>query len=106
MVHNGYDLNLPDAVEAWRPGNVIGSWLLDLTTTAPKDSPDLSRFVGGVPHTGEGRWTLEATIDEGAPAPVSSTALAQRFASRGGEDFADELLSAMRYQFGGHEERH
>jgi 6-phosphogluconate dehydrogenase len=100
-----YDLNLPDIVEAWRHGSVIGSWLLDLTAAALKDSPDLSRFAGRVSDSGEGRWTLKAAIDEGVPAPVLSTALTQRFASRGEEDFADKLLSAMRYQFGGHEER-
>ena len=101
-----YDLNLPDIVEAWRHGSVIGSWLLDLTAAALKDSPDLSRFAGRVSDSGEGRWTLKAAIDEGVPAPVLSTALTQRFASRGEEDFADKVLSAMRFQFGGHEERH
>ena len=101
-----YDLNLPDIVEAWRHGSVIGSWLLDLTAAALKKSPDLSRFAGHVSDSGEGRWTLKAAIDEGVPAPVLSTALTQRFASRGDEDFADKLLSAMRYQFGGHEEKH
>lgn len=101
-----YDLNLPDIVEAWRHGSVIGSWLLDLTAAALKKSPDLSRYAGHVSDSGEGRWTLKAAIDEGVPAPVLSTALTQRFASRGDEDFADKLLSAMRYQFGGHEEKH
>jgi 6-phosphogluconate dehydrogenase len=100
-----YDLNLPDIVEAWRHGSVIGSWLLDLTAAALKKSPDLSGFAGHVSDSGEGRWTLKAAIDEGVPAPVLSTALTQRFASRGEEDFANKLLSALRYQFGGHEEK-
>jgi 6-phosphogluconate dehydrogenase len=101
-----YDLNLPEIVEAWRHGSVIGSWLLDLTAAALKKNPDLSRFAGHVSDSGEGRWTLKAAIDEGVPAPVLSTALTQRFASRGDEDFANKLLSALRYQFGGHEEKH
>jgi 6-phosphogluconate dehydrogenase len=101
-----YDLNLPDITEAWRHGSVIGSWLLDLTAAALKKSPDLDGFTGHVSDSGEGRWTLKAAIDEGVPAPVLSTALAQRLASRGAEDFANKLLSAMRFQFGGHEEKH
>jgi 6-phosphogluconate dehydrogenase len=101
-----YDLNLPDITEAWRHGSVIGSWLLDLTAAALKRSPDLDGFAGHVSDSGEGRWTLKAAIDEGVPAPVLSTALAQRLASRGAEDFANKLLSAMRFQFGGHEEKH
>jgi 6-phosphogluconate dehydrogenase len=101
-----YDLNLPDIVEAWRHGSVIGSWLLDLTAAALKESPDLSGFAGRVSDSGEGRWTLKAAIDEGVPAPVLGTALTQRFASRGDEDFANRVLSALRYQFGGHEEKH
>jgi 6-phosphogluconate dehydrogenase len=101
-----YDLNLPDIVEAWRHGSVIGSWLLDLTAAALKKNPDLSAFAGHVSDSGEGRWTLKAAIDEGVPAPVLSTALTQRFASRGDEDFANKLLSALRFQFGGHEEKH
>jgi 6-phosphogluconate dehydrogenase len=100
-----YDLNLADIAEAWRHGSVIGSWLLDLTAAALKKSPDLSGFAGRVSDSGEGRWTLKAAIDEGVPAPVLSTALAQRFASRGDEDFANKVLSAMRYEFGGHEEK-
>ncbi len=100
-----YDLNLPDIVEAWRHGSVIGSWLLDLTAVALKQSPTLDGFAGRVSDSGEGRWTLMAAIDEGVPAPVLSTALTQRFASRGDEDFANKLLSALRYQFGGHEEK-
>jgi 6-phosphogluconate dehydrogenase len=103
--HYQYDLNLPDIAEAWRHGSVIGSWLLDLTAKALKESPDLSRFTGRVSDSGEGRWTLKAAIDEGVSASVLSTALTQRFASRGEEDFADKLLSAMRFEFGGHEEK-
>ena len=87
--------------EAWRHGSVIGSWLLDLTAAClEEESPDLGGFQGRVSDSGEGRWTLKAAIDEGVPAPVLSTALTQRFASRGDEDFADKLLSALRYQFG------
>jgi 6-phosphogluconate dehydrogenase len=100
-----YDLNLAEIAEAWRHGSVIGSWLLDLTAAALKKSPDLGEFAGRVSDSGEGRWTLEAAIDEGVPAPILSTALGQRLASRGAEDFANKLLSAMRYQFGGHKER-
>jgi 6-phosphogluconate dehydrogenase len=100
-----YDLNLADIVESWRHGSVIGSWLLDLTAAALAKSPDLGRFAGRVSDSGEGRWTLKAAIDEGVPAPVLSTALTQRFASRGEEDFADKVLSALRYEFGGHEEK-
>jgi len=103
--HYQYDLNLADIAETWRHGSVIGSWLLDLTAAALKKSPDLEAFAGHVSDSGEGRWTLQAAIDEGVPAPVLSSALAQRFASRGEEDFANKLLSAMRYQFGGHEEK-
>jgi 6-phosphogluconate dehydrogenase len=104
--HYQYDLNLADIAETWRHGSVIGSWLLDLTAAALKKSADLKGFAGHVSDSGEGRWTLKAAIDEGVPAPILSTALAQRFASRGDEDFADKLLSAMRYEFGGHEEKH
>jgi 6-phosphogluconate dehydrogenase len=100
-----YDLNLPDIVEAWRHGSVIGSWLLDLTATALNKSPNLTGFAGRVSDSGEGRWTLKAAIDEGVPAPILSSALSQRFASRGEEDFANKVLSAMRYEFGGHEEK-
>ena len=100
-----YDLNLPDIVETWRHGSVIGSWLLDLTAVALRKNPDLSDFAGRVSDSGEGRWTLMAALDEGVPAPVLSNALTQRFASRGEEDFANKVLSALRYQFGGHEEK-
>jgi 6-phosphogluconate dehydrogenase len=101
-----YDLNLADIAETWRHGSVIGSWLLDLTAAALKKSTDLDGFAGHVSDSGEGRWTLKAAIDEGVPAPILSVALTQRFASRGDEDFANKLLSAMRYEFGGHEEKH
>ena len=100
-----YDLDLAGIAETWRRGSVIGSWLLDLTAAALVQSPDLGRFAGRVSDSGEGRWTLRAAIDEGVPAPVLSAALTQRFASRGAEDFANKVLSAMRYQFGGHQEK-
>jgi len=103
--HYQYDLNLPDIAEVWRRGSVIASWLLDLTALALLEEPDLSGFSGRVSDSGEGRWTITAAIDESAPAPVLSSALFARFASRGEADFADKLLSAMRYQFGGHLER-
>jgi 6-phosphogluconate dehydrogenase len=101
-----YDLNLGDIAEAWRHGSVISSWLLDLTAAALKKSSDLSEFAGRVSDSGEGRWTLKAALDEGVPAPILSTALAQRFASQGNEDFANKVLSALRYEFGGHKEKH
>jgi 6-phosphogluconate dehydrogenase len=104
--HYRYDLVLPDIVEAWRHGSVIGSWLLDLTASALRKSPDLGSFSGRVSDSGEGRWTLQAAIDQGVPAPVLSIALAQRFASRGEEDFGNKMLSALRFEFGGHEEKH
>ncbi|MGA3077681.1 MAG: phosphogluconate dehydrogenase (NAD(+)-dependent, decarboxylating) [Bryobacteraceae bacterium] len=100
-----YDLNLADIAEVWRRGSVVASWLLDLTAIALFEQSDLSGFSGRVSDSGEGRWTITAAIDESAPAPVLSAALYQRFSSRGEEDFADKLLSAMRYQFGGHVER-
>ena len=89
----------------WRRGSVVASWLLDLTAAALLEDPELSRFTGRVADSGEGRWTVTAAIDEGVPAPVLSAALFQRFASRGEDLFAEKLLSAMRYQFGGHVER-
>ncbi|MBG84478.1 MAG: 6-phosphogluconate dehydrogenase (decarboxylating) [Phycisphaerae bacterium] len=100
-----FDLDLADIAEVWRRGSVIASWLLDLTAKALLDSPDLHEFAGRVSDSGEGRWTLQAAIDEGAPAPVLATALFERFNSRGEADFANQLLSAMRYQFGGHHEK-
>jgi 6-phosphogluconate dehydrogenase len=100
-----YDLDLRDVAEVWRRGSVISSWLLDLTATALVKDPGLSEFAGRVSDSGEGRWTIKAAIDEAVPAPVLSTALYERFASRGEGDFADKLLSAMRYEFGGHVEK-
>jgi 6-phosphogluconate dehydrogenase len=100
-----YDLDLPDVAEVWRRGSVIASWLLDLTAAALIEDPALSRFSGRVSDSGEGRWTIKAAIDEAVPAPVLSTALYQRFSSRGEADYQDRLLSAMRWQFGGHHEK-
>jgi len=100
-----YDIDLPEVAEVWRRGSVIGSWLLDLTAAAMQESADLSEFAGRVSDSGEGRWTSIAAIDEGVPAPVLTTALYERFASRGLDDFADKVLSAMRKQFGGHDEK-
>ncbi|MGC8605082.1 MAG: phosphogluconate dehydrogenase (NAD(+)-dependent, decarboxylating) [Desulfomonilaceae bacterium] len=97
-----YDLNIREIAEVWRRGSVIASWLLDLTATALLQDPDLSKFVGRVSDSGEGRWTIKAAIDEAVPVPVLTTALFERFGSRGEADFADKLLSAMRYEFGGH----
>ena len=103
--HYKYDLNLPDIAEVWRRGSVIASWLLDLSATALLQDPALKNFAGRVSDSGEGRWTIKAAIDEGVPAHVLSSALYERFSSRGDADFADKLLSAMRYQFGGHLEQ-
>jgi 6-phosphogluconate dehydrogenase len=103
--HYQYDLNLPDIAEVWRRGSVIASWLLDLTAAALAGDAQLAQFAGHVSDSGEGRWTIQAAVDEGAPAPVLSTALYQSFTSRGSDEFADKLLSAMRYQFGGHIEK-
>jgi 6-phosphogluconate dehydrogenase len=100
-----YDLDIPAVAEVWRRGSVIGSWLLDLTAAALRTSPDLADFAGRVSDSGEGRWTSIAAVEEGVPAPVLSSALYSRFASRGLDDFADKVLSAMRRQFGGHEEK-
>jgi 6-phosphogluconate dehydrogenase len=100
-----YDLNLADITEVWRRGSVIASWLLDLTAISLLAEPSLEGFSGRVSDSGEGRWTLQAAIDESAPAPVLSAALYQRFSSRGEADFGDKLLSAMRFQFGGHIEK-
>ena len=103
--HYQYDLNLPDIAELWRRGSVIASWLLDLQASALIKSPDLSNFSGRVSDSGEGRWTIKAAIDEGVPAHVLSAALYERFSSRGEADFANKLLSAMRFEFGGHIEK-
>lgn len=100
-----YDLNLPDIAELWRRGSVIGSWLLDLTASALLKDPALSKFGGRVSDSGEGRWTISAAIDEGVPAHVLTAALYERFASRGEADFANKLMSAMRFEFGGHLEK-
>src|SRR5437867_7623427 len=100
-----YEFNLTDISEVWRRGSVIASWLLDLTATALAEDPKLSRFAGRVSDSGEGRWTIKAAIDEGVPVPVLTTALHERFASRGEADFQDKLLSAMRFGFGGHLEQ-
>ena len=104
--HYEYDLNLPDIAEVWRRGSVITSWLLDLSAAALLQDPQLSKFAGRVSDSGEGRWTIKAAIDEGVPVHVLSSALYQRFSSRGEAEFADKLLSAMRYGFGGHLEKH
>jgi 6-phosphogluconate dehydrogenase len=103
--HYQYDLNLPDITEVWRRGSVIASWLLDLTATALLKSPELENFSGRVSDSGEGRWTIMAAIDEGTPAEVLTAALYERFASQGGADFGNMLMSAMRYEFGGHVEK-
>jgi 6-phosphogluconate dehydrogenase len=100
-----YDFNLADITEVWRRGSVIASWLLDLTANALAADPELRNFSGRVSDSGEGRWTIGAAIDEGVPAPVLSAALYARFSSRGQSGFADQILSAMRYQFGGHAEK-
>jgi len=100
-----YDLNLPDIAEVWRRGSVIASWLLDLTAASLVDDAELSQFAGRVSDSGEGRWTIAAAIDEAVPIPVLSAALYERFASRGDADFQTKLLSAMRFQFGGHVEK-
>jgi 6-phosphogluconate dehydrogenase len=101
-----YDLDLGDVTEVWRRGSVIASWLLDLTAAALARNPELSDFNGRVSDSGEGRWTLHAAIDEGVPAPILSTAISERFASRGQGEFADRVVSAMRFEFGGHQEKH
>ena len=100
-----YELDLPEIAEVWRRGSVVASWLLDLTAAALVEDADLSEFSGRVSDSGEGRWTVTAAIDEGVPTPVISAALLERFASRGDADYANRLLSAMRKQFGGHDEK-
>jgi 6-phosphogluconate dehydrogenase len=102
--HYAYDMNLPEITEVWRRGSVIGSWLLDLTATALADDPTLARYEGRVSDSGEGRWTVQAAIDEAVPVPVLSAALYARFGSRGESDFANRVQSAMRHAFGGHVE--
>jgi 6-phosphogluconate dehydrogenase len=103
--HYQYDFNLPDIAEVWRRGSVVASWLLDLSASALIKDPALKGFQGRVSDSGEGRWTIRAAIDEAVPAPVLTSALYERFSSRGEADFADKLLSAMRYEFGGHLEK-
>jgi 6-phosphogluconate dehydrogenase len=103
--HYRYQLDLGEIAELWRRGSVISSWLLDLTARSLLESPDLSNFAGRVSDSGEGRWTIAAAVDESVPTPVLSAALFQRFSSRGEGDFANKLLSALRYQFGGHQEK-
>jgi 6-phosphogluconate dehydrogenase len=103
--HYQYDIDLGEVAEVWRRGSVVASWLLDLTATALLEDPSLSRFAGRVSDSGEGRWTIMAAIDEAVPTPVLTTALYARFSSRGEADFQNQLLSAMRYQFGGHLEK-
>jgi 6-phosphogluconate dehydrogenase len=103
--HYQYDFNLADVSEVWRRGSVIASWLLDLTASALVEDPTLAKFAGRVSDSGEGRWTIKASIDEAVPTPVLTTALYERFSSRGEGDYANKLLSAMRYQFGGHLEK-
>src|ERR1700744_5349307 len=103
--HYQYDLNLGDIAEVWRRGSVVASWLLDLTASALAKDPQLSNFAGRVSDSGEGRWTIKAAIDEGVPAPVLTAALYERFSSRGAAEYQDKLLSAMRFEFGGHHEK-
>jgi len=103
--HYQYEFNLRDVAEVWRRGSVIASWLLDLTANALVQDPALSKFAGRVSDSGEGRWTIKAAIDEAVPTPVLTASLYERFSSRGDADFADKLLSAMRYEFGGHLEK-
>ncbi|HEX4459813.1 MAG TPA: 6-phosphogluconate dehydrogenase (decarboxylating), partial [Polyangia bacterium] len=101
-----YDLKLDEIAEVWRRGSVIASWLLDLTAAALVRNPELNDFSGHISDSGEGRWTLKAAIDESVPAPILSTAIGERFASRGEADFADRIVSAMRFELGGHQEKH
>jgi hypothetical protein len=100
-----YDFDLPAIAELWRRGSVVASWLLDLLAAALARSPELKEFAGRVSDSGEGRWTLKAAIDEGVPAPILSTAIGDRFASRGEADFANKMLAALRFEFGGHQEK-
>jgi 6-phosphogluconate dehydrogenase len=100
-----YDLDLRDIAEVWRRGSVVSSWLLDMTAAALQQSPELKEYSGRVSDSGEGRWTLKAAIDEGVAAPILASAIGERFASQGQTEFADRLLSAMRFEFGGHKEK-
>jgi 6-phosphogluconate dehydrogenase len=103
--HFSYELDIPEIAEVWRRGSVIASWLLDLTASALVENPTLDGFAGRVSDSGEGRWTVLSAVEEGVPAPVLSAALFGRFDSRGRDDFANQVLSAMRRQFGGHDEK-
>jgi 6-phosphogluconate dehydrogenase len=103
--HYRYELDIPEVTELWRRGSVIASWLLDLTAAAFVENPEMDRFTGRVSDSGEGRWTVLSAVEEGVPAPVLTAALFSRFDSRGRDDFANRVLSAMRQQFGGHHER-
>jgi 6-phosphogluconate dehydrogenase len=103
--HYQYSIDVSEVAEVWRRGSVVASWLLDLCARALADAPDLGGFKGRVSDSGEGRWTVDAAIDEAVPAPVLAAALFARFSSRGQADFGDRLLSAMRFQFGGHKEK-
>ena len=103
--HYLYDFNLTEVTEVWRRGSVIASWLLDLTASALVEDPELSKFGGRVSDSGEGRWTIKAGIDEGVPTPVLTASLYERFSSRGEAEFGNKILSAMRYEFGGHLEK-
>ena len=103
--HYKYNIDVAQVAEVWRRGSVVASWLLDLTASALRKSPDLKAFDGRVSDSGEGRWTLQAAIDESVPAPVISAALFSRFSSRGEDDYTDRLLSALRFEFGGHLEK-
>jgi len=103
--HYQYDFNMADIAEVWRRGSVIASWLLDLTASALVQDPDLKKFAGRVSDSGEGRWTIKAAIDEAVPVPVLTASLYSRFSSRGEADYANKILSAMRFAFGGHLEK-
>ncbi|MCJ7838378.1 MAG: 6-phosphogluconate dehydrogenase (decarboxylating), partial [Burkholderiales bacterium] len=103
--HYQYDMNLADIAEVWRRGSVVSSWLLDLTAAALIGDPSLKKFAGRVSDSGEGRWTIQAAIEQGTPAQVLTAALYERFSSRGEADFQNKILSAMRFQFGGHQEK-
>jgi 6-phosphogluconate dehydrogenase len=103
--HYQYDIDVAEVAELWRRGSVVASWLLDLTAASLQDDPELGAFGGRVSDSGEGRWTSIAAIETGTPAPLLTTALYERFTSRGEADFANKILSAMRFQFGGHHEK-